>query len=224
MDAAEVPSGPGHALDYGKASLGDGSGLVAVEEAQASCGLDAVDLVDEHIVLGHPDALVREQYRGEHREPLGDGADHDGDGNGDCIEDEGEPVSEVVRGCSGDEGLEENAGDDASGAPVAELRDLLREPGELHLERSPAGVLLHLERELSEHGLVADDFYHHVALALADNGAAVDEVFVEKVLRVIRGALGARGLLRLLGLTVEAGLIHLYAALGNLAVSADFVS
>ena len=180
--------------------------------------------MDEDVVLCHPDALVGEQDRGEHRESFRNCADHDGYRDGDGLKDERNPSGKISRECSGDEGLEENACDDASCAPVAELRDLIRELSELDLERSAAGVFLHLKGELAEHGLVAHNLDGHVGLALAHYGAAVDEVLVEKVRGVIGGSIGAGYLLSLLGLAVEAGLIDLDLALDNLAVRAELVS
>ena len=214
----------GGQLHHGQAALGDGAGLVGEQHRQAAGGLQAVDLAHQHVVLDHADALEGQQYAGEHRQALGHRADDDGDGHGHRLDDQRRPAGEGGFDVVIDDVDQYHADDDGDGADVAEGGDLLGQLGQLHLQGRLAGVLLDLQGQLAEQGLVADDLDLHVALAAADHGAAVGVVGVQQVLDLIGLAVGVGALGGLLGLAVQRGLVHHHLALDDLAVGGQLVA
>ena len=60
---------------------------------------------------------------------------------------------------------------DQNRADVTDFGYLSRQDRQFHLKRRRRLLLLHFQRHTSHHGLDADFFYQHDALAVKDNGA-----------------------------------------------------
>ena len=214
-------------------ALGDGAGLVAEEDIQRPCGLDALRLPYQHIVVQHL-AGVLHQHQGNHqRQALGHRADNDYNGQRHRFH----KVLDDLCPAGGQIGAEPAGRDhkvaqihhrDHRGADVAEAGDHVGQLGQLDLQRGVGLVVLHLLRHFSHHGLQAHLLNVHHALAVEEHRPPEQGMLVHKgVSRDLVGQVElpfGGGFFALLRLAVQGGVVHPQGAVDQNAVRRHLVA